>query len=245
MAFNVGIYEDIKYCFYPAEKMSIHPIQWNRADSRFAPSQWEMALQSNDVSHWLGASLESALNVMRQHYGSKHTFSVHFLHNGCCFTLFFFYHFTLSLSFANLLPWWRHQMETFSVSPVNSLHKGQWHGALMFSLICAWINGWVNNHKAGDLRRHCVHYDVPVMLTKHLTGPDLSTFLHHDIFKTFKYEQSGTFCRQPFQIHFSEWKILCFDGFAPSRWKAITLASVDPDVWWYMASLSHNAVHNL
>ena len=90
MAFNVGIYEDIKYCFYPAEKMSIPPIQWNRADSRFAPSQWEVALQSNDVSHWLGASLESALNVMRQHYGSKHTFWVHFLHNGCCFTLFFF-----------------------------------------------------------------------------------------------------------------------------------------------------------
>ena len=34
-------------------------------------------------------------------------------------------------------------------SPVNSRHKGQWHGALMFSLICAWIDGWVNNRKAG------------------------------------------------------------------------------------------------
>ena len=30
-----------------------------RADSRFAPNQWEMALQNNDVSHWLGANLES------------------------------------------------------------------------------------------------------------------------------------------------------------------------------------------
>ena len=28
-------------------------------------------------------------------------------------------------------------------SPVNSPHKGQWGGALMFSLICDWINGWV------------------------------------------------------------------------------------------------------
>ena len=37
---------------------------------------------------------------------------------------------------------------------VNSPHKGQWRGALMFSLICAWINGWVNNREAGDLRRH-------------------------------------------------------------------------------------------
>ena len=30
-------------------------------------------------------------------------------------------------------------------SPVNSPNKGQWRGALMFSLICAWINGWLNN----------------------------------------------------------------------------------------------------
>ena len=42
-------------------------------------------------------------------------------------------------------------------------HKGQWHGALMFSLICTWINGWVNNRDAGDLRRHNAHYDVIVM----------------------------------------------------------------------------------
>ena len=33
----------------------------NRADSRFAPSQWETLLQSNTVSHWLGTNLESAL----------------------------------------------------------------------------------------------------------------------------------------------------------------------------------------
>ena len=42
-------------------------------------------------------------------------------------------------------------------------HKGQWRGALMFSLICTRINGWVNNGEAGDLRRHCAHYDVTVM----------------------------------------------------------------------------------
>ena len=70
-------------------------------------------------------------------------------------------------------PWWRHQMETFSVLlalcagtspvPVNSPHKGQWRGALMFSLIYAWINDWVNNRETGDLRRQCGHYDVIVM----------------------------------------------------------------------------------
>ena len=48
-------------------------------------------------------------------------------------------------------------------SPVNS--KGQWRGALMFSLICAWIHGWVNNREAGDLRCHHAHYDVTVMFS--------------------------------------------------------------------------------
>ena len=47
-------------------------------------------------------------------------------------------------------------------SPVNSPHKGQWRGVLMFSLIFAWIDDWVNNREAGDLRRHCAHYDVAV-----------------------------------------------------------------------------------
>ena len=32
-----------------------------RADSWLAPSQWETSLQSNAVSHWLGANLESDL----------------------------------------------------------------------------------------------------------------------------------------------------------------------------------------
>ena len=51
----------------------------------------------------------------------------------------------------------------FVRSPVNSQHKGQWCGALMFSLICAWIKGCVNNCEAGDLRCNCTHYDVTVM----------------------------------------------------------------------------------
>ena len=48
-------------------------------------------------------------------------------------------------------------------SPVNSPHKGQWHGALMFALICVWTNDWVKNREAGDLRRYIAHYDVTVM----------------------------------------------------------------------------------
>ena len=48
-------------------------------------------------------------------------------------------------------------------SPVNAPHNGQWCRVLMFSLICAWINGWVNNGEAGDLRCHRTHCDVIVM----------------------------------------------------------------------------------
>ena len=48
-------------------------------------------------------------------------------------------------------------------SPVNFSHKGQWRGALMFSLIYTWINDWVNNREGGDLRRQHGHYDVIVM----------------------------------------------------------------------------------
>ena len=33
----------------------------------------------------------------------------------------------------------------------------------MCSLNCAWINGWVNNGEAGDLRCHRAHYNVTVM----------------------------------------------------------------------------------
>ena len=64
-------------------------------------------------------------------------------------------------------------METFSallaICAENSSVPGefptqrQWRGALMFSLICVWINGWINNREAGDLRRHHAHYDVIVM----------------------------------------------------------------------------------
>ena len=71
--------------------------------------------------------------------------------------------------------WWRHQMEIFSAllalcvgnSPVTGEfpHKGQWRGALMFSLIYVWINRWVNNREAGDLRRHGAHYDAIVMIS--------------------------------------------------------------------------------
>ena len=62
---------------------------------------------------------------------------------------------------------WKHYwplVQGIHRSPVNSPHKGQWRGALMFSLICVWINDWVNSREAGDLRRYRTHYDVTVMI---------------------------------------------------------------------------------
>ena len=61
-------------------------------------------------------------------------------------------------------------METFSAllalcagnSPVTGEFPWQRPGLDVF-LICAWINGWVNNREAGDWRRHRAHYDVTVM----------------------------------------------------------------------------------
>ena len=54
-------------------------------------------------------------------------------------------------------------------SPGISPHKRQW--ALMFSLNSAWINGWVNNREAGDLRRHRAHCDVIVTIWIRISNP--------------------------------------------------------------------------
>ena len=99
------------------------------------------------------------------------------LYNAICFWMYF----DVSYSNKNDLIWfdlithddvikWKHFprhcpfVRGIHLSPVNSPHKGQWRGALMFSLICVWINGWVNDREAGDLRRYRAHYDVTVMM---------------------------------------------------------------------------------
>ena len=47
---------------------------WIRADSRLAPSQWDMALQSNAVSHWLGTNLDGSLSSMRMEFIYRSSF---------------------------------------------------------------------------------------------------------------------------------------------------------------------------
>ena len=95
-------------------------------------------------------------------------------------------------------------------SPVNSPHKGQWRGALMFTLICARINCWVNNREAGDLRRNrhrnaCVHFSKYFpLLGQHCVGVQ-HTFVHIDTLLTSRHALGNMY---PW------WAILC-NGLRP------------------------------
>ena len=63
--------------------------------------------------------------------------------------------------------------------PVNSPHKGQWCGALVFSLVCDCTNVWVNNRDAGGLRRHYAYCEVIVKVRcKQCTRALMATGAH-------------------------------------------------------------------
>ena len=98
----------------------------------------------------------------------------------------------------------------FHRSPVNSPHKGMWRGALMFSLICARINGWVNNREAGDLRRHRAHYDVIVMFCGRISITPISVTQTHNGYK-YSVKCSGKFIKVDIAV--SQWMVgLNFDS---------------------------------
>ena len=59
--------------------------------------------------------------------------------------------------------WWRHQMETFFALLAICAGNAPVTGEFPSQRPVAWINGWVNNREAGDLRRYRAHYDVIVM----------------------------------------------------------------------------------
>ena len=65
----------------------------------------------------------------------------------------------------NIFPLYWLFVQGIHQSLVNSPHKIQWSEALMFSLICAWTNSWVNTRDTSDLGCHHAHYDVTVMLS--------------------------------------------------------------------------------
>ena len=63
-----------------------------------------------------------------------------------------------------ILVWFTRKKLTWWVSKCPNYHEDviKWKH-LMFALICAWINDWVKNREAGDLRRYLTHCDVIVM----------------------------------------------------------------------------------
>ena len=68
--------------------------------------------------------------------------------------------FMMTSSNGNCFPRYWPFVRGIHQSPVNSPHKGQWRGALMFSLICGWINGklwrgWWFETRSCPLWRHC------------------------------------------------------------------------------------------
>ena len=111
-------------------------------------------------------------------------------------------------------------------SPVNSPHKRQWRGALMLSLIWVWINGWVNNREAGDLRRQRADYDVTI-LQRCFT--DTSAILYLLVYQVGVYMMTS-----------SKGNIFCDTGrlcgeFTGHRWIPRTKAN-DAELWCFLWS---------
>ena len=127
----------------------------------YMPNQWEPTLHCNVISHWLGACKKLFLKYGCHQIGifgsPNHDDVIEWKHFPCYWP------------FVQGIHW----------SPVNSPHKGQWRGALIFSLICVWINGWINNHEAVNLRRYHAHYDISVMCPWSFIPSPISTCLFY------------------------------------------------------------------
>ena len=110
------------------------------------------------IIRWIGAYCYD--NVNQAWPFNKNVYGAKFLFEVCCIHSCHMMTSSNGIFFPRYWPfvWGIHR------SPVNSPHKGQWLGALMFSLICVWINGWVNIREAGDLRRNQAHHDVILMI---------------------------------------------------------------------------------
>ena len=91
------------------------------------------------------------------------------------------------------------------IGPGELLHKGQWRGALMFSLICVWINDWVNNREAGDLRRYRGHYDVIVMIQRPVAELLALTFVGCYLVRSYSYTQPHDITAEVFYYFPGPW----------------------------------------
>ena len=103
--------------------------------------------------------VERAKGIKREH---TDTGMISFAHNWSLWSVCFHMNYWRGYQWKQLPRYWP-SVRGIHWSPVWSPHKGQWRGALVFSLMCVWTNGWANSLDAGDLRRNSTHYDVTVM----------------------------------------------------------------------------------
>ena len=147
--FETGVSQNFIFCLTIFEWV----IVTYRDHTVHAASQWETVFQCNPISHWLGVYTVKMWQVI---YSSQ---SLHRWTIIGHFADFFLHDDVIKLKhFRRYWPFVR----GIHRSPVNSPHKGQRRGALMFSF-SAWITDWVNNRESGDLGRHSAYYDVIVM----------------------------------------------------------------------------------
>ena len=155
----------ISLCFVPEGPID---NEWVKIDS--CNGRWQFIIWTNDAQFlWHNmASQDHSDRVTKYLSQSSRAF-------GCINTLRQnSWHFPdsifrcISLNHDDVIEWKHSALLTLCVR--NSLvtgefpHTGQWRRALMFSLIYAWINSWVNNREADNLRCHRAHYDVNEMM---------------------------------------------------------------------------------
>ena len=113
-------------------------------------------------------------------------------------------------------------------SPMDSLHRGQCRGSLMFSMIFAGTNGWANRRDAGDLRRHRTHYDANIIgigeivrLLGHMrshpdeyrTNDQMNRSGNHDVFVTRQYTRGPCTYNMRYTILILQCKFSCITPF--------------------------------
>ena len=162
---------------------------------------------------------------------------------------------------------WKHFPHSWPIvrgihrSPVNSPHKGQWRGALMFYLIWAWINGWVNNRDPGDLRCQCTYNDVTVNMTtlevfiprKYAAAPNLTATYYYQPHMTnipiislrsdtsTKYDNILCFHYQPMSIMMS-WHGNSSPIAGPLWWESTPIRASNVKLCWFLFSYPGQAV---
>ena len=166
------------------EHVTFITLTWNRLEHiwiiRYNQTKWSMA-KFLHFSHWnimniLSIITNSQYLSFLSKYSQKMLRSTFLLWNGAFWDICLLHCGIWLSSYCNTKfsqDWFRHQaIIDYLLQSWSIINEVFWHSfegshrALMFSLICAWMNDWVNNREAGDLRHHRAHYDITLMKYK-------------------------------------------------------------------------------